>query len=449
MRGQLEQHLQAIKAESGREHRPYGLVIDGPSLVFPLPPEAREKRTATETGPDGVVRKKWTAERLAQQEELESIFVEVATQCAAVVCCRVSPLQKAQVVRLIKRRKKAVTLAIGDGANDVSMIKAAHVGVGISGLEGRQAVLASDYSIAQFRFLERLLLVHGHWSYVRMCSFLRYFFYKNFAFTLLHFWFAFFCAYSAQAVLDQIFIALYNVVFTSLPILIMGIFEQDVSAENAIKYPYLYEAGPKNALFSYTRFVISLVRGAFHSLIIFFTTYLAYRNGGLFEAGFHTQSDLYSFGTVLSVILIFVVTVTLAVDVRYWTWVIMLTLALGPIVWLCMFAAIYEWNDYLFQYQSDYYGSYSHVFRSQTFWAVFFLCMVLCNLPIFAYEYYCFRFRPTPIDEVRRLVAMHKPPRESRGQVPPAPKTHDMTGYAFSQEENVGRDLFPMVERAV
>lgn len=78
------------------------------------------------------------------------------------------------------------------------MIKEAHIGVGISGQEGLQAVLASDYSIAQFRFLERLLLVHGRWSYYRMCKFLRYFFYKNFAFTLCHFWFAFFCGFSAQ-----------------------------------------------------------------------------------------------------------------------------------------------------------------------------------------------------------------------------------------------------------
>lgn len=166
--------------------------------MYPLPPEAKEKRTATEAGPDGVQRLKWTDERLRQQAEVEDLFVEVSTVCSAVVCCRVSPLQKSQVVRLIKRRKKAITLAIGDGANDVSMIKAAHVGVGISGLEGRQAVMASDFSIAQFRFLERLLLVHGRWSYVRMCSFLGYFFYKNFVFTLVNFWFAFFCAYSAQ-----------------------------------------------------------------------------------------------------------------------------------------------------------------------------------------------------------------------------------------------------------
>lgn len=82
---------------------------------------------------------------------------------------------------------------------------AAHIGVGISGQEGMQAVLASDYSIAQFKYLERLLLVHGRWSYFRMCKFLRYFFYKNFAFTLCHFWYAFFCGFSAQVnLLNQI-----------------------------------------------------------------------------------------------------------------------------------------------------------------------------------------------------------------------------------------------------
>lgn len=75
---------------------------------------------------------------------------------------------------------------------------AAHIGVGISGQEGMQAVLASDYSFAQFRYLQRLLLVHGRWSYHRMCNFLCYFFYKNFAFTLVHFWFGFLCGFSAQ-----------------------------------------------------------------------------------------------------------------------------------------------------------------------------------------------------------------------------------------------------------
>lgn len=166
---------------------------------------------------------------------MEVEFLETACACKAVICCRVTPLQKAQVVELVKKYKKAVTLAIGDGANDVSMIKseswgpasvgggrvppaavpsplgchpvpltlcpssaAAHIGVGISGQEGIQAVLASDYSFSQFKFLQRLLLVHGRWSYLRMCKFLCYFFYKNFAFTMVHFWFGFFCGFSAQ-----------------------------------------------------------------------------------------------------------------------------------------------------------------------------------------------------------------------------------------------------------
>lgn len=140
----------------------------------------------------------------------------------------------------------------------------AHIGVGISGQEGIQAVLASDYSFSQFRFLQRLLLVHGRWSYLRMCRFLCYFFYKNFAFTMVHFWFGFFCGFSAQVsaqfivfsppfsdltvgaarscinhhhflfvcvwsvqtVYDQFFITLYNIVYTSLPVLAMGIFDQ-------------------------------------------------------------------------------------------------------------------------------------------------------------------------------------------------------------------------------
>lgn len=175
----------------------------------------------------------------ALEADMELEFLETACACKAVICCRVTPLQKAQVVELVKKYKKAVTLAIGDGANDVSMIKsecglgrerdpgrgddgkggperratlkraasssshrlvsaAAHIGVGISGQEGIQAVLASDYSFSQFKFLQRLLLVHGRWSYLRMCKFLCYFFYKNFAFTMVHFWFGFFCGFSAQ-----------------------------------------------------------------------------------------------------------------------------------------------------------------------------------------------------------------------------------------------------------
>jgi phospholipid-transporting ATPase len=127
-------------------------------------------------------------------------FLELAVMCKAVICCRVSPLQKALVVRLVKNHVEgAVTLAIGDGANDVTMIQAAHVGVGISGLEGLQAARSADFSIAQFRFLRKLLLVHGNWAYSRICKVILYCFYKNITLYLMQFWFSLDNGFSGQA----------------------------------------------------------------------------------------------------------------------------------------------------------------------------------------------------------------------------------------------------------
>lgn len=131
--------------------------------------------------------------------------------CKAVVCCRVSPLQKALVVKLVKRNTKALLLAIGDGANDVSMIQAAHVGVGISGMEGMQAARSADVSIGQFRFLRKLLLVHGSWSYHRLSKAILYSFYKNIALHMTQFWYVFQNGFSGQSIFESWTITFYNV----------------------------------------------------------------------------------------------------------------------------------------------------------------------------------------------------------------------------------------------
>ena len=127
----------------------------------------------------------------ALEEDVRETFLELAMLCKAVVCCRVSPLQKALVVKLVKDNVAgSVTLAIGDGANDVSMIQAAHIGVGISGQEGLQAARSADFAIAQFRFLRKLLLVHGGWAYSRVAKVIIICFYKNITLYLIQFWFA-------------------------------------------------------------------------------------------------------------------------------------------------------------------------------------------------------------------------------------------------------------------
>ena len=158
-RTNIENKLTAVRSQAAAaEMETLALVIDGKSLTYAL------------------------------EKDLEKQFLELAVMCKAVICCRVSPLQKALVVKLVKRNLKAILLAIGDGANDVSMIQAAHVGVGISGVEGLQAARSADVAIGQFRYLRKLLLVHGAWSYQRVSKTILYSFYKNVALYMTQFW---------------------------------------------------------------------------------------------------------------------------------------------------------------------------------------------------------------------------------------------------------------------
>jgi phospholipid-translocating ATPase len=129
-----------------------------------------------------------TSLKYALEPECKQLLLELGCRCKSVLCCRVSPLQKALVVRLVKEGLGAMCLAIGDGANDVSMIQEADIGIGISGKEGMQAVMASDYAISQFRFLSRLLLVHGRWAYIRSAELVLNYFYKNILWLLIQFW---------------------------------------------------------------------------------------------------------------------------------------------------------------------------------------------------------------------------------------------------------------------
>ncbi|XP_035783943.1 phospholipid-transporting ATPase ID-like isoform X1 [Anopheles albimanus] len=368
--------------------------------------------------------------------ELESKFLEIASHCKAVICCRVTPLQKAMVVELIKRAKNAVTLAIGDGANDVSMIKAAHIGVGISGQEGMQAVLASDYSIAQFKFLERLLLVHGRWSYYRMCKFLRYFFYKNFAFTLCHFWYAFFCGFSAQTVFDPMFISVYNLFYTSLPVLALGIFEQDVSDKNSVDYPKLYAPGMTNALFNTTEFIRSVLHGIFSSLILFLIPYGTYKDG--ISPDGYVLNDHMLLGSVVATILILDNTAQIALDTSYWT-VFNHIMVWGSLLW-------YFFLDYFYNYVigGPYVGSLTQAMKEATFWFTTVLTVIVLMIPVLASRFYFVDVFPSLPDKIRaqqRLALLRSRQSSDVLRTPSARKARRSlrSGYAFAHQEGFGR----------
>jgi phospholipid-translocating ATPase len=231
-------------AEAAEEARgSLTLVVDGPSLEFILA--------------DAV---------------LSNNFLLIGRRCRSVLCCRVSPLQKSLVVKLARLGLKARCLAIGDGANDVSMIQAAQVGVGISGNEGMQAVMASDFAIAQFRFLQDLLLVHGRNNYRRLCKLILYSFYKNFVFVLVQFWYGADSAWSAENLYDAYVMAGYNLIFTAVPLLCLGIFDRDVSRATVLRFPQLYETGRLAHDFSAMHLLLRLLSGIYGSLVCYFLT---------------------------------------------------------------------------------------------------------------------------------------------------------------------------------
>uniref|UniRef100_A0A8C1NIS7 Phospholipid-transporting ATPase n=1 Tax=Cyprinus carpio TaxID=7962 RepID=A0A8C1NIS7_CYPCA len=339
----------------------------------------------------------------ALEADLEQILVDVACLCKTVICCRVTPLQKALVVELIKRHKRAVTLAIGDGANDVSMIKTAHIGVGISGQEGMQAVLASDYSFAQFRYLQRLLLVHGRWSYHRMCNFLCYFFYKNFAFTLVHFWYGFLCGFSAQTVYDQWFITLFNIVYTSLPVLAMGLFDQDVNEQYSLRYPNLYRPGQLNQLFNKRKFFTCTLQGVCTSFILFFIPYGAFMSA-VRDDGAHI-SDQQAFAVTIATSLVIVVSAQIGLDTNYWTAVNHFFIWGSLAVYFAILFAMHSDGIFtIFPNQFPFIGTARNSLNQKIVWLVILLTTVVCIMPMVAVRFIKADLYPTHTDKNFRRV---------------------------------------------
>ncbi|XP_014610322.1 PREDICTED: phospholipid-transporting ATPase ID isoform X5 [Polistes canadensis] len=438
---QLTRYLETIKTASSHQNRPTLSIVtfrwdkeSSDTEYNPSRDEQDEHEMEQAMGFAVVINGHSLVHALHPQ--LDQLFLEVSSQCKSVICCRVTPLQKAMVVELIKKNKNAVTLAIGDGANDVSMIKTAHIGVGISGQEGLQAVLASDYSIGQFRFLERLLLVHGRWSYYRMSKFLRYFFYKNFAFTLCHIWFAFFCGFSAQTVFDPMYISVYNLFYTSLPVLAVGIFDQDVNDKNSLMYPKLYAPGLQNLLFNKKEFCWSALHGFFASCVLFLVPYGTYKDG-VSPKGY-VLSDHMLLGSVVATILVIVVTVQIALDTSYWT-IVNHIMVWGSLIWY--FILDYFYN---FVIGGSYAGSLTMAMSEATFWFTTVITCIILVIPVLSWRFFFMDVKPTLSDRVRlkqRLAQLRSRQSQDILRTPSTRRTRRSlrSGYAFAHQEGFGR----------
>lgn len=298
-------------------------------------------------------------------DECPELLLRVAEQCVAVIACRVSPAQKAQLVQLVRDNKPEVrTLAIGDGANDVSMIQAAHVGVGISGLEGMQAANSSDYSIAQFRFLSRMLFVHGRWNYVRMGKLILYIFYKNVVLNLTQFWYMAYGGFSGQKFFLEWGLQGYNLLFTALPIVLVATFEQDVPADLAHAFPLLYRIGQENRHFN-TKVVWSWISSCvWESVVICFGTLYGMR----YLVGLGETPTMWVYGCAAFSIALLVVTLKLALHQQMWWKPIHIPIFVGSFaLWLGTAAFISHGKSVSSAYWN---GVFTNTFGADAFWLI-------------------------------------------------------------------------------
>ncbi|XP_023570818.1 phospholipid-transporting ATPase IB [Octodon degus] len=266
---------------------------------------------------------------------IKTDFLNLALSCRAVLCCRLSPLQKAEIVDMVKKNVRAITLAIGDGANDVGMIQRAHVGVGISGNEGMQATNNSDYAIAQFSYLEKLLLVHGTWNYFRVTKCILYCFYKNVVLYIIGLWFTFVNGFSGQVLFDNWCISLYNVIFTSLPPFTLGIFEQCCSQKDLLKYPQLYTISQKGKTFNARVFWIECLNALAHSFILFWFPTKMLEHDMVLQHGFTT--DYLFLGNFIYTYVVVTVCLKAGLETMFWTKFSHLAIWGSIIIWFVCF----------------------------------------------------------------------------------------------------------------
>ncbi|XP_050743356.1 probable phospholipid-transporting ATPase IA isoform X2 [Drosophila biarmipes] len=314
--------------------------------------------------------------------DLRHDFQDLCLLCRVVICCRVSPIQKAEVVEMVTQSTNAVTLAIGDGANDVAMIQKANVGIGISGVEGLQAACASDYSIAQFRYLQRLLLVHGAWNYARISKLILYSFYKNVCLYVIELWFALYSGWSGQILFERWTIGLYNVVFTAMPPFAMGLFEKFCTAETMLRYPMLYKTSQNAKLFNVKVFWIWIFNALLHSVFLFWLPLAAYTGEAIWGDG--KTSDYLVMGNLVYTYVIVTVCLKAGLITNSWTWLTHLAIWGSIVLWFS-FLLIYSHVWPTFKFASNFRGMDIQLLSTP----VFYFCLLLVPITTLLIDVIC------------------------------------------------------------
>lgn len=315
-----------------------------------------------------------TLSDIESDNSVMSLFISLCVKSDSVICCRASPSQKATMVSKVRDLDKSkVTLAIGDGANDIAMIQSADVGVGITGKEGLQAARTSDYSIAQFRFLLKLLLVHGRYNYIRTCKFVLCTFYKELLFYLTQLLYQRYTLFTGSSLYESWSLSMFNTLFTSLPVLCIGMFDKDLKPSTLIAVPELYVKGIKNETFNLKIFIRWVILAGTQSTALCFILWNIYGFSALID------NTTYPLGTILfSVLIIMINTKCNIIEMHtisklsIISWIISV---LGWVVWCMLLVGLYKKKiNTIFYVQ---HGLFEEFGRDATFWATVLILTVL------------------------------------------------------------------------
>lgn len=325
--------------------KPWFLVIDGTSIAIALKDEGAES--------------------------MRELLIELSLRCKAVLCCRVSPAQKSDLVNfLCTSREDVRVMAVGDGSNDIAMIQEAHVGVAISGVEKSQATNAADYSVAQFRYLSPLILKHGQFNYIRLANLVCFTIYKNILMSLSMFWFNFSNGYSGQKYFTEGLMQIYNVFLTSLPILYYAIYDQKFSKEVVYRFPQVYRQCIHGHYFTVERFWTWVANAVFESIVLSITA--LYCSDGLStETG--ALETFWQAGLITFTCIVIIANVKLLFIQTKFHYSHYMVMSLGI---FAFFAAVYVISSNYF-FDDKYYGMLQHSFSEPYFGLNVLLCVII------------------------------------------------------------------------
>uniref|UniRef100_A0A7N6C495 Phospholipid-transporting ATPase n=1 Tax=Anabas testudineus TaxID=64144 RepID=A0A7N6C495_ANATE len=295
-------------------------------------------------------------------------FMELACQCPAVVCCRCTPTQKAQIVRLLQERTGKLTCAVGDGGNDVSMIQEADCGVGVEGKEGKQASLAADFSVTQFKHLGRLLMVHGRNSYKRSAALSQFVIHRSLCISTMQAVFSSVFYFASVPLYQGFLIIGYSTIYTMFPVFSL-VLDKDVKSEVAMLYPELYKDLLKGRPLSYKTFLIWVLISIYQGSIIMYGALL------LFESEF-VHIVAISFTSLILTELLMV-----ALTIQTWHWLMIVGELLSLACYVASLVFLHEFIDVYF------------ITTVSFLWKVTVITLVSC-LPLYILKYLRRRFSP-------------------------------------------------------